>query len=164
MVEKIQGVVSYLKHAFDTIGNSTSSTIASYAFYQGPGNLCTVRPGKANTENVAAGSHITDVVVWTAFPKDHGYGKFKWPVRVARSAGLCLYFSTLEDTDILLLQFSREDYELNSELFEKLPTRLENGTVKPSNPKVLPGLDVVAEGFQEYRDGKISAYKIVYEL
>lgn len=63
-----------------------------------------------------------------------------------------------------MLQLSKEDHELGSELFEKLPTWLENGTVKPNNPKVLPGLDAVGEGFQEYRDGKISAYKVVYEL
>lgn len=93
-----------------------------------------------------------------AFPKDHSFGEFKWPV---------LYFSILEYTYILysqLLQFSKEYHELGSELFEKLPTRLEKGPVKPSNPKVLPGLDAVQEGFQEYRDGKISAYKIVYQL
>lgn len=33
-----------------------------------------------------------------------------------------------------------------------------------SNPKVLTGLDAVPEGFQEHRDGDISAYNIVYKL
>ena len=41
---------------------------------------------------------------------------------------------------------------------------LENSTIKPSNSRLFRGLDPVEQGFQEYRDGKISAYKIVYEL
>jgi NADPH-dependent curcumin reductase CurA len=49
-------------------------------------------------------------------------------------------------------------------LFEKLPGWLDAGTIKPSVPKVLKGLESVPEGFQEYRDGKISGYKIVYDL
>lgn len=36
--------------------------------------------------------------------------------------------------------------------------------MKPTPARVLKGLDAVPEGFQEYRDGKISAYKIVYEI
>lgn len=36
--------------------------------------------------------------------------------------------------------------------------------VKPNAQKVKQGLGAVKEGFQEYRDGKISAYKIVYEI
>lgn len=42
---------------------------------------------------------------------------------------------------------------------------IEEGKIKPNKPKVIPGgLDAVAQGFQEYRDGKISGYKLVYEL
>ncbi|PWY96196.1 putative zinc-binding dehydrogenase family oxidoreductase [Aspergillus sclerotioniger CBS 115572] len=59
---------------------------------------------------------------------------------------------------------SKEDHKLATELFENLPAWLEKGTIKPNNPKVLAGSDAVADGFQEYRDGKVSAYKIVYEL
>ncbi|KAJ5959368.1 uncharacterized protein N7479_006518 [Penicillium vulpinum] len=139
VVEKIHNAVPNLKHAFDTIGTTDSSTVASRAFRAGPGNLCTVRPGKANTQDVLPGTHITDVLVWTAFLNDHSYGEFKWPA-------------------------SKEDHELSCELFENLPSWLENGTLKPSNPKVLSGLDAVPGGFQEYRDGQISAYKIVYRL
>ena len=80
VVEKIQAVEPNLKHAFDTIGNLRTSPTASRALQDGTGGLCTVRPGKANTENVAAGTHVTDVLVWTAFLKDHSYGQFKWPV------------------------------------------------------------------------------------
>lgn len=66
------------------------------------------------------------------------------------------------ETDII--QASKVDHELCSELFEKVPEWLEKGIVKPSNPKVLSGLEKVSDGFQEYRDGKISAYKIVYKV
>jgi hypothetical protein len=42
---------------------------------------------------------------------------------------------------------------------------IEEGKIKPNKSKVIPGgLDAVAQGFQEYRDGKISGYKLVYEL
>ncbi|OJJ57337.1 hypothetical protein ASPSYDRAFT_58900 [Aspergillus sydowii CBS 593.65] len=139
VVAKIQKAVPNLAHTFDTIGNATSSTTASHALRNGSGRLCTVRPGKAHTENVAAGTVVTDVLVWTAFLKDHSYGDFKWPA-------------------------SKHDHELSSELFEKLPGWLQNGTIKPNTPKILHGLDAVPDGFQEYRDGKISAYKIVYEI
>jgi len=53
---------------------------------------------------------------------------------------------------------------LVSELFENLPEWLENGKVLPNPQSIKRGLDAVAAGFQEYREGKISAYKIVYEL
>lgn len=59
---------------------------------------------------------------------------------------------------------SKEDHELVSELLEKMPELLEKGIIKPGTPKVFQGLDAVSEGFQEYRDGKISAYKIVYKV
>ncbi|KAL4952212.1 hypothetical protein BDW69DRAFT_168303 [Aspergillus filifer] len=136
---KIRTATPNLAHTFDTIGNSTSSATASQALLDQTGKLCTVRPGKAHTENVTPGTTVTDVLVWTSFLKDHAYGNFKWPA-------------------------SKEDHELSIELFEKLPDWLEKGIVKPNNPKVLSGLKSVSEGFQEYRDGKISAYKIVYEL
>ncbi|OJJ79071.1 zinc-binding alcohol dehydrogenase family protein [Aspergillus glaucus CBS 516.65] len=137
-VEKIKKAAPGLKYVFDTIGQSTSSATASNLL-AGNGGLCTVRPGKANTENVADGTKVTDVLVWTAFLKDHAYGEFKWPA-------------------------SKADHELCSELLEKVPEWLDKGVVKPSNPKVLSGLDKVGDGFQEYRDGKISAYKIVYKV
>ena len=44
--------------------------------------LCTVRPGKANTEKVEKRVRVTDVLVWTAFLNDHAYKEFKYPVSV----------------------------------------------------------------------------------
>ncbi|KAL5360308.1 hypothetical protein BJX96DRAFT_175169 [Aspergillus floccosus] len=121
VVEKIKQAAPSLQHIFDTIGNPISSITASHALRSG-GTLCTVRPGKAHTETVAAGTRVTDVLA------------------------------------------SPDDHELCAELFEMLPAWLDQGVVRPSHPKIYHGLDTVPEGFREYRDGKISAYKIVYEV
>ncbi|KAJ5936580.1 hypothetical protein N7466_003030 [Penicillium verhagenii] len=139
VIKKIISVAPDLQYIFDTIGDETSSALASQVFGQRNGNLCTVRPGKANTEKVTPNTHVTDVLVWTAFLKDHRYAHFHWPA-------------------------SKEDHTLASELFDKLPLWLEQGAVKPNQTKVLNGLESVSQGFQEYRDGIISAYKIVYEI
>lgn len=81
MIEKVKEVTPNLQHIFDTIGNAKSSSLSSQAFGDREGNLCTVRPGKANTEHVTANTRVTDVLVWTAFLKDHRYAHFHWPVR-----------------------------------------------------------------------------------
>ncbi|KAJ5578473.1 uncharacterized protein N7459_007437, partial [Penicillium hispanicum] len=139
VIEKIKEAAPNLEHIFDTIGNETSSSLASKAFGDRQGNLCTVRPRKANTEQVTTKTHVTDVLVWTAFLKDRRYAHFYWPA-------------------------PKEDHELPSELFDNLPSWLEQGKVKSNRTQVLSGLDSVPRGFQEHRDGTISAYKIVYEL
>ncbi|KAE8416814.1 putative zinc-binding dehydrogenase family oxidoreductase [Aspergillus pseudocaelatus] len=139
VVEDIRKAAPNIYHVFDTVGNQGSSPTASQVFGDRQGRICTVRPGKANTEGVSENAHVTDVLVWTAFLKEHRYGTFYWPA-------------------------SEKDNELASELFEKLGPWLEEGTIKPNVTKVLSGLDAVSGGFQKYRDGKISAYKIVYQI
>lgn len=62
------------------------------------------------------------------------------------------------------IQASPEDHALSSELFENLAEWLEKGTLKPSHPSVRSGLDAISDGFQEHRNRKISAYKIVYKV
>ena len=79
-------------------------------------------------------------------------------------AGKLAIWASLETCLTHDTQASKEDHELSSELFEKLPSWLNEGKVRPNKPKVLKGLGAVTQGFQEYRDGVISAYKIVYEL
>lgn len=62
-------------------------------------------------------------------------------------------------------QPNKDDHELSAEFFEQLPKMLSDKTIQPNNAKVYSnGLDGVADGFQEYLDGKISNYKIVYKL
>lgn len=80
VVDHIKKAAPDLSYVFDTIGNQESSGLASKAVQSSEGGLCTVRPGKANTENVASHVKVTDVLVWTAFLKDHAFGEFKWPV------------------------------------------------------------------------------------
>ncbi|KAF4829750.1 Zinc-type alcohol dehydrogenase-like protein [Colletotrichum tropicale] len=139
VVESIKKAAPGLKYVFDTIGNKSSSGLASRAIDES-GGLCTVRPGKANTEDVTKQTTVTDVLVWTAFLKDHRYGSFHWPAHEA-------------------------DHKLGIEFFEKLPGWVEEGKIKPNKAKIIPGgLDGVSKGFQEYRDGSISATKLVYKL
>ncbi|KFY27670.1 hypothetical protein V491_00787 [Pseudogymnoascus sp. VKM F-3775] len=140
VVDKIKSQVPNIGHVFDCIGEGTSSTQASQAVCADGGLLCTVRPGKANTENVEKRVQVTDVLVWTAFLKDHQYREFKWPA-------------------------SQADHDLSCELFQNIPGWLERGKLKPNTVRVIPGgLDAVKEGFQMHRDGQVSAFKIVYEL
>jgi len=137
---KIKSVAPNIQHVFDCIGSETSSTTAAQAVAEKSGNLCTVRPGKVFTEKVESRVNVTDVLVWTVFLKDHQYKEFKWPASVA-------------------------DHKLGSELFEKVPEWLQDGTLRTNTSKVLSGgLAAVPEGFQMYRDGKISGFKLVYEL
>ncbi|KAE8309294.1 chaperonin 10-like protein [Aspergillus transmontanensis] len=132
-------VAPNIYHVFDTVGNQGSSLTASRVLGSRQGSICTVRPGKANTEGISEKAHVTDVLVWTAFLKEHRYGNFHWPT-------------------------SERDHELTIELFEKLGPWLEEGMLKPNATKVLSGLDAVSGGFQKYRDRKTSAYRIVYQI
>lgn len=80
VVSSIKKAVPGLGYVFDTIGASQSSATASQVIGEQGGVLCTVRPGKADTEGVTERTKVTDVLVWTAFLKDHRYGDFFWPV------------------------------------------------------------------------------------
>lgn len=79
LVKKVKTEIPNIYHAFDCIGAGTSSKQAS-RITQLDGILTTVRPGKANTEDVEKGVRVTDVLVWTAFLKDHYYKDFAYPV------------------------------------------------------------------------------------
>lgn len=83
VVSKIKKDVPDLKHTFDTIGNLQSSTLSSQSMGDNKGNICTVRPGKAFTEDVPKHIQVTDVLVFTAFLKPHVYKEvYHWPVRI----------------------------------------------------------------------------------
>lgn len=88
VVAKVKAEVPNIAHVFDCIGRGTSSTQGSQMVGPEGGILCTVRPGKAGTENVESRVKVTDVLVWTAFLKDHHYKDFKWPV-CSRHLSLC---------------------------------------------------------------------------
>jgi hypothetical protein len=63
-----------------------------------------------------------------------------------------------------IFQPHKEDHELSAKFFDALPKLLSTGAIKPNNPKLFEGLESVTKGFQEYRDGVISNYKIVYKV
>lgn len=66
---------------------------------------------------------------------------------------------------LIRLKASIADHNLVCELFEKIPGWLVNGVLKTNVSQVLSGgLSAVPEGFQMHRDGKISGFKIVYNL
>jgi NADPH:quinone reductase-like Zn-dependent oxidoreductase len=81
VVKQIADAVLDLAHAFDCIGNPTSSTLSAQAMGDKKGVICTVRPGKQHTENVPKNVGVTDVLIFTAFLKPHVYKiVFHWPV------------------------------------------------------------------------------------
>lgn len=85
VISKIREALPNLKHIFDTIGNTTSSATSAQAINGDGGVLCTVRPGKANTQDVPSYVKVTDVFVFTAFPTPHDYrGLAHWPVSIDR--------------------------------------------------------------------------------
>ncbi|KAH7267441.1 chaperonin 10-like protein [Fusarium redolens] len=140
VVKSIKDTAPGLQYVFDAIGNKMSSTTASQAIDENGGTLTTVRPDKSFTENVTKQTKVTPVLVWTAFNRVIQYKKAQFPA-------------------------SEDDHKLRAEFNEKLPVWIEEGKIKPNKPKVIPGgLDAVVQGFQEYRDDKISGYKLVYEL
>jgi len=138
VVDEIKKAAPNLTYVFDTIGSKDSSAAAGKAV-SGQGKFCTVRPGKANTENVPKNVEVSDVLVWTAFLKDHSYGDFHWPA-------------------------SKDDHSLSTEIFDKIPSLLESGKLVPNSVILLKGLKKVPEGFEMYRKGDYSAQKLVYEL
>ncbi|KAJ4311209.1 hypothetical protein N0V84_010571 [Fusarium piperis] len=141
VVSKIKAAVPDLQHVFDTIGNATSSETAAQAIGKPGGVLCTVRPGKANTEDVPSTIKVTDVFVFTAFPTEHNYrGKAHWPVKMA-------------------------DHKLSSEMHDQLESLLGNGSLTPIPIRVLGKLSpsTVEEAMKTNREGRISREKLVFE-
>lgn len=62
-------------------------------------------------------------------------------------------------------QANEDDHKLSADFFAKLPKLISDQVIRPNNAVVFGnGLDGVADGFQEYRDGNISNFKIVYKL
>lgn len=59
---------------------------------------------------------------------------------------------------------SGEETDLGREFTQEAAAWLANGSLVPNRPKVLGGLDSVAEGYQLHRDHKIRGVKLVYEV
>ncbi|KAJ0344496.1 hypothetical protein COL154_010283 [Colletotrichum chrysophilum] len=141
-IARIREAVPNLEHVFDTIGNATSSATASNALKDSTGRLCTVRPGKANTENVPSTVEVSDVFVFTAFPTAHTYReKAHWPVNIP-------------------------NHELSIDLHDQLPKLLDEGDLRPPSKNILGSLspNTIAQAMDLNRDGKVSAEKIVFKV
>ena len=71
VIAKIKKLAPHLQHALDTVGSDTSPAIVSQALADKGGNLCGIRPGKAQVANIASRANITDVSAWRAFLQEH---------------------------------------------------------------------------------------------
>jgi len=138
VVSHIRDVAPGLKYFFDTIGNESSTTLGGQALDHESPVMCTVRPGKAHTEGLAANVKVTAVLMWTAFGEACDFRGVHWPA-------------------------NPRDHELAVDFCRRLPGYLSSGMIRPNMPNLYPGgLDGIAQGFQDHRDGKISGFKIVY--
>ncbi|KAG7406786.1 Trans-enoyl reductase ACTTS2 [Fusarium oxysporum f. sp. rapae] len=141
VVSKIRSALPNLQHVFDTVGNETSSATAARSISQPEGVLCTVRPGKANTQDVPSHIKVTDVFVFTAFPTEHSYrGKAHWPVKM-------------------------NDHKLSADFHSHLETLLGNGSFKPSPVRIMGQLSpsTVEKAMDLNRQGSVSGEKLVFE-
>ncbi|KAH7140650.1 chaperonin 10-like protein [Dactylonectria macrodidyma] len=142
VVSKLQATIPRITHIFDTIGNATSSAIAAKAIGTGPGMLCTVRPGKANTQDVPPNIKVSDVFVFTAFPTPHTYrGSVHWPAHP-------------------------ENHRLSAELYDQLPELLGDGSLKPLQTTNLGDLSpiTVKQAMDMNRAGQVSARKLCFQV
>lgn len=80
VVSHIRDVAPGLKYFFDTIGNESSTTLGGQALDHESPVMCTVRPGKAHTEGLAANVKVTAVLMWTAFGEACDFRGVHWPV------------------------------------------------------------------------------------
>jgi NADPH:quinone reductase-like Zn-dependent oxidoreductase len=82
VAEDIKKKLPGITYVLDCIGTETSSIQASKTVCDAGGVLCTVRPGKAFTENIEPRVRATDVIVYTAFFKEINYRGLHYPVRL----------------------------------------------------------------------------------
>ncbi|KAH6963259.1 chaperonin 10-like protein [Fusarium avenaceum] len=142
VASKIRTELPTLAYVFDTIGSVDSSSTAASALNESKGALCTVRPGRANTQDVSKTVKISDVFVFTAFPTPHSYrGTAHWPVML-------------------------ENHHLSAELYNELPGLLSDGLIKPPRVRTLGKLcpAVILEAMELNRSGKVSAEKLCFEV
>ena len=141
VVEDIKKTLPNIKYVFDCIGTEDSSALASQTVVDSGGRLCTIQPGKRNTDKVEKRVEVSDVMVFTAFHEELKYGKS------------------------ITIGVRQEDRDLSYELYKKLPGWFECGKMKPNAPRIIEGaLGGVEKGFELYRTGKISGEKVVYNI
>ncbi|KAI9834532.1 MAG: hypothetical protein M1819_002908 [Sarea resinae] len=140
VVDKIRRAVPDLSYVFDTIGNPTSSPTAAKCINVEKGALCTVMPGKTNTEGVPGNVRVTDVIVFAAILKPHIYRR---TTRMPANPYM---------------------HDLSAEFFDALPRLLEDGKLRPQRVKDMGPLTgpSLEEAFEMNRNGKISNAKLCF--
>jgi NADPH:quinone reductase-like Zn-dependent oxidoreductase len=167
VIDKIQAVAPRITRVFDTIGNATSSAAASRAIGDSSGILCTVRPGKANTQDVSSNVRVTDIFVFTAFPTPHTYrGSLHWPVsRQAIPPEYDVFWLLRVMLTKHTVKVHMANHQLSTELYDQLPTLLGSGSLKPlptlSLGKLSPSS--VQQAMDMNRSGQVSAKKLCFE-
>ncbi|KUJ06444.1 GroES-like protein [Mollisia scopiformis] len=143
VVAKIAEAAPDLAYAFDCIGNSISSVMSARAMGDKKGGvICTVRPGKAFTEDVPSNVTVTDVLVFTAFLKPHTYKKiYHWPTH-------------------------QEDHELSREMYSKIRGWIQEGKLTPQKPRDMGTLSVetLQRGMDLNRKGEVSNEKLCFQV
>lgn len=88
MIAETRRLSPGLEHALDTVGSDMSPAIVSQALADRGGNLCGIRPGKAQVANIAPRANITDVSAWRAFLQDHLLKDISFAVSLSTKHGL----------------------------------------------------------------------------
>lgn len=84
VVDDIMAAAPDLKYFFDTIGNENSTRLGAQTLSDPNSVMCTVRPNKAHTDNLAANVRVTAVLMWTAFGEDLDFRGIHFPVSVSK--------------------------------------------------------------------------------
>lgn len=125
VADRIREVAPGLQYVFDTIGRGNTSAISSQAA-EPHATLCTVRPGKANIENVPESVKVTDVLVWTAFLKDHSYGTFSWPVSSTSTEASVFFFYLFSLTSTIARILTVHDHRQTKQIINFALTSMTN--------------------------------------
>jgi NADPH:quinone reductase-like Zn-dependent oxidoreductase len=92
--EKIKATIPDIAYIFDTVGKKETTVQASRAARDEGARLTTTRPGKPGAEEAESRVTVSDILVFTAFLKDHHYGELYYPVSPQRLIGLCAFSLT----------------------------------------------------------------------
>jgi NADPH:quinone reductase-like Zn-dependent oxidoreductase len=136
----IRNIAPNLEYAFDAVGSSSSLATVSEALGKNGGNICTIRPNTIHALALPPQVKATEVRLARAFLQMHMFEGMPSPP-------------------------SLNDHHLASNLFKILPNWLQDGIIRPDNPRILAGgLGAVQEGFNRDYSGRPLGYKIIYQV
>ncbi|KAJ0421142.1 chaperonin 10-like protein [Aspergillus carlsbadensis] len=140
VIAHIRNIAPNLEYAFDAVGSSSSLATVSEALGKNGGNICTIRPNTIHALTLPPQVKATEVRLARAFLQMH-------------------MFEGMPSSPSL------NDHHLASNLFKILPNWLQDGIIRPDNPRILVGgLGAVQEGFNRDYSGRPLGYKIIYQV